>query len=154
MTLVTDRKDLDTTIGPDGQQKNYLVLSEEERQKGFVRPVREVYLHIGRKICGKPARLGRALPPGKVAFVCINASNHEGECTGWTAVAQSQLDRLQATGYLGGCGTETRMGRALAETYARQPDFYSGTFCCACRDHYPVGEVGEFIWPDGTKVGT
>ena len=32
-----------------GQHKIYLVLSEEERAKGFVRPVRESYVHIGKK---------------------------------------------------------------------------------------------------------
>jgi hypothetical protein len=31
--------------GPDGQNKAYLVLSEEERAKGFVRPVRRSYIH-------------------------------------------------------------------------------------------------------------
>jgi hypothetical protein len=47
------------------------------------------------------------------------------------------------------------MGLALSETYARDPKFYSGTFCCNCHDHFPVGEEGEFIW-DGTneRVGT
>lgn len=29
----------------DGQQKAYVVLSEEERKKGFVRPYRRTYLH-------------------------------------------------------------------------------------------------------------
>jgi hypothetical protein len=53
------------------------------------------------------------------------------------------------------CGTVTTMGRALAETYARQPDFYSGTFCCACRKHFPVGAHGEFVWAGTSeKVGT
>jgi hypothetical protein len=53
------------------------------------------------------------------------------------------------------CGSTTTMGQALAETYARSPDFYSGTYCCTCRGHYPVGADGEFVW-DGTdeKVGT
>lgn len=57
------------------------------------------------------------------------------------------------------CGTITTMGRALAETYARDPSFYSGTFCVHCQSHFPVGEDGEFVWyeMDGTtgpKVGT
>jgi hypothetical protein len=53
------------------------------------------------------------------------------------------------------CGTVTTMGQALAETYAREPEFYSGTFCVRCHAHFPVGEDGEFVW-DGTaqKVGT
>lgn len=71
-----------------GQQKGYVVLSPEERAKGFVRPVRRTYTH--------------------------------------------------AT-----CGTDTTMGLALAETYARDPKFYSGTFCCHCRTHSPLS---EFVW--------
>lgn len=53
------------------------------------------------------------------------------------------------------CGAVTIMGPALAETYARDPYFYSGTFCATCRAHFPVGNDGEFVW-DGTdeKVGT
>lgn len=53
------------------------------------------------------------------------------------------------------CGGVTTMGQTLAETYARDPHFYSGTFCCHCGSHFPVGEGGEFLW-DGTnqKVGT
>lgn len=53
------------------------------------------------------------------------------------------------------CGTKTSMGQRLAETYARQPDFYSGTFCAGCQAHFAVGADGEFVW-DGTtqKVGT
>ena len=87
-------------IGPDGQQENYLVLSDEERAKGFVRPLRRSYVHLR-------------------------------------------------------CGTVTTMGGPIAETYARDPKFYGGTFCVGCRTHYPVGEDGEFVW-DGTdeKVGT
>jgi hypothetical protein len=83
-----------------GQQEGYVVLAEEERAKGFVRPVRRSYVHLK-------------------------------------------------------CGVVTTMGQTLAETYARQPDFYSGTFCAGCRTHFPVGEHGEFVW-DGTsqKVGT
>lgn len=53
------------------------------------------------------------------------------------------------------CGVVTRMSRSIAETYARDPSFYSGTYCAGCRDHFPVGADGEFTW-DGTdeKVGT
>ena len=39
-SLTTDRNDPDLGVsGPDGQNKKYLILSEEERAKGFVRPV-------------------------------------------------------------------------------------------------------------------
>jgi len=50
------------------------------------------------------------------------------------------------------CGTVTVMSDALAETYARDPKFYSGTFCCGCREHFPLA---EFVWDaDGSTVGS
>ncbi len=36
-------------LKPNGQQKDYVILSEEERAKGFVRAVRKSYIH---KTCG------------------------------------------------------------------------------------------------------
>lgn len=57
------------------------------------------------------------------------------------------------------CGKITTMGRAIAETYARDPNFYTGTFCATCGTHLPIGEGGEFVWYEmdgsiGPKVGT
>lgn len=54
------------------------------------------------------------------------------------------------------CGSVTTMGQDIAETYARNPRFYGGTFCVKCGMHRPVGEHGEFVWDDGSgqKVGT
>lgn len=50
------------------------------------------------------------------------------------------------------CGTVTTMGRALSETYARDPSFYTHTFCGHCNRHLPVD---EFVWTaDGEKVGS
>lgn len=83
---------------PVEQHEVYLVLSEQERAKGFVRPYRDVYVHAD------------------------------------------------------GCGAVTRMGRALSETYAREPKFYGATYCVGCRMHRPVA---EFRWdPDGQVVGS
>jgi len=135
----------------NGQQTEYVILSAEERAKGFVRPVRDSYIHVG--------------PPPPSGLRDLTAEEHErydqygyvkyepygperDPVTGmyWT---QERLDRLGR-----GCGTLTMMSRALAETYARDPHFYSGTFCCGCGKHFPVGESGEFVW-DGTdeRVG-
>jgi len=47
------------------------------------------------------------------------------------------------------CGTVTTMVLALAETYARDPKFYSGTFCCGCGKHFPVA---EFTWVGTDEV--
>ena len=49
------------------------------------------------------------------------------------------------------CGSLTTMGLRLAETYARDPHFYSGTFCCGCGKHFTFGQPdGDFVW-DGTN---
>lgn len=45
-------------VRPDGQQEAYLVLSDEERAKGFVRPVRTSYIH---EKCGAVTTMGLAL---------------------------------------------------------------------------------------------
>lgn len=84
-----------------GMQRGYIVLSDEERAKGFIRPVRRSYIHLT-------------------------------------------------------CGTMTSMGKAIAETYAHKPSFYSDLFCAECKDHFPVGASGSFVWDNTTnmKVGT
>lgn len=52
------------------------------------------------------------------------------------------------------CGSTTTMGVAIGETYARKPSFYGSTYCVQCQMHRPVGKDGEFVWDDGSKVGT
>jgi hypothetical protein len=61
--------------------------------------------------------------------------------------AQKDLDSIN-----NGCGTVTRMGKELSETYARDPQYYGSTFCCGCCDHLPIR---EFTW-EGTneRVGS
>lgn len=68
--------------------------------------------------------------------------------------AQGFVRPLRATYIHLTCGSSTTMGAALAETYARQPSFYGATYCVHCQMHLPVGELGEFVWEDGSKVGT
>ena len=102
MGLTTDPHDgCIHEILPNGQQKCYLVLSEEDRSKGFVRPVRRSYVHKK-------------------------------------------------------CGAVTTMAQAIAETYARDPYFYGGTYCAACGTHFPLvdPETAErnFRW-DHTNQG-
>lgn len=96
----TDPDDPDLGRGVDeqpvAQADAYLVLSQEEREKGFVRPVRRTYTHSE-------------------------------------------------------CGAVTTMSESIAQTYARDPDFYGATYCVGCRMHRPVG---EFRWEDGTVVGS
>lgn len=157
MGLTTDPNDPGIkNVRPDGQQEVYLVLSEEERAKGFVRPVRRSYRHVG--IAGPKYPL-RGLAPDEVerysqfGYVKFEEypqdGGHAPSALGryWT---QAQLNSIGK-----GCGQVTTMGVALAETYARNPRFYGATFCCGCGRHLPVGEGGEFVW-DGTteRVGT
>lgn len=147
--LKTDPNDVDRTIGPDGMQREYLVLSAEERAKGFVRPVRQRYVHVGLPAPRFPLRdLTEDEPRDHFAkFEVYPESMAPKTGRYWT---QAELDKVGK-----GCGTTTTMGLALAETYARQPSFYGGTFCAGCRVHLPVGEHGEFVW-HGTneRVGT
>lgn len=143
MGITTDRNDPRLHYGQDqepvGQHEVYLVLSDEERAKGFVRPLRRSYRHVG--VC--PQGPVRDLTPeeherydkyGYVKFEPYPES--ESPVTGrfWTEEALN-----------GGCGGVTSMGLAIAETYARDPAFYGATYCCTCRKHLPVG---EFIWID------
>lgn len=129
-----------------GQQQAYLVLSEEERAEGFVRPVRCSYKHVGTR----PTYPLRDLTPeeqerySRCDYVKFEEyPESESPTTGrfWT---EKQL--------ASGCGTVTTMDAALAETYARDPKFYGGTFCVGCGVHLPVA---EFVWePDGSVVGS
>lgn len=62
MSLTTDPKDPrlghGSDIAPRDQQEVYLILSEEERAKGFIRPVRQVYRHT---VCDHTTHMGLAL---------------------------------------------------------------------------------------------
>lgn len=104
MGLTTDPNDPGIRQSkPDGQQQSYLVLSNEERSKGFIRPVRDKYIHLA-------------------------------------------------------CGGVTQMASKIAETYARDPKFYSGTYCCVCKDHFNLVDAEgkhNFEWDkDRTPVGS
>ena len=151
MGITIDPQDPRLTRGVDDkpveQAQAYLVLSSEECAKGFVRPLRDSYVHVGKK-SKYPLRdlteeeKVRYAQWGYVKFEAYPES--ESFVTGrfWT---QKDLDNL-------GCGVLTKMGSALAETYARNPAFYGATYCVGCRMHRPVE---EFVW-DGTseRVGS
>lgn len=131
-----------TTLKPNGQQEGYIVLTEEERAKGFVRPVRRSYRHVG---LAAPEGLRDITDAererhGEHGYVKYQPYGPErAPMTGrfWT---QADLDRVNA-----GCGTVTTMSQEIAETFARDPSFYGGTFCCGCGKHLPLA---EFRWVD------
>ncbi|MGH2792853.1 MAG: hypothetical protein ACRDKG_00970 [Actinomycetota bacterium] len=159
MGLTTDPRDPALGRGVDDepvpQQEKYLILSDEERAKGFVRPVRRSYRHVGPPGPRHPLReltedeLERYTSYGYVKFEAYPGGG-DSAATGrfWT---QPQLDAVGK-----GCGVVTTMAEELAETYARDPDFYGATYCVNCRMHRPVGPAGEFVWDDGSnaRVGT
>lgn len=144
--VLPDHREIDPRTG---QQRGYVVLSAEERAKGFVRPVRDSYVHVGirpqhplRDLTAEEA--ATHAERGYVKYEEYPPSGHPVVGRFWTA------RELRS-----GCGQVTKMSRAIAETYARDPGFYGSTFCWACAKHYPVGAAGEFVWK-GTdeRVGT
>lgn len=119
-----------------GQHAGYITLCPDERAKGFVRPLRRAYRHVGRRdACDNYTR-----PDGVMGGPCLTCGCSQSE--------HADPERFR----VGGCGTETKMGLALCETYARDPKFYSHTFCVNCNRHLPVN---EFVWvEDGAEVGS
>lgn len=160
MSLTTDRNDPGLSkIKENGQQESYIVLSDEERAKGFVRPVRQSYIHVGRTLSHFKG-IYRMLtddekseyPNKNYVAVMTHLVNEDGSFKGGSYVTQKELDAWKAGARVGGCGALTTMALAIAETYARDPKFYGATFCCGCGAHLPVN---EFFW-DGTteEVGS
>ena len=145
-------------IGADGMQETYLVLSEHERAKGFVRRLRRSYIHVGRP--GPCYELRDLTPEERERYADIDYVKYEAYPAVREPGAGSTVGRLWTQGQLDavdkGCGAETTMGLAIAETYARNPGFYGGTFCVSCGAHFPVGKDGEFVWADAPteRVGT
>lgn len=151
MPVTDDHREIDPSTG---MQKGYVVLSDEERAKGFVRPVRTAYRHVGQKVCGKLVG-DPGFKLGGPRSICTMKPDHEGECIITKTVTQPEHARAMSDHTLGGCNTVTTMAQALAETYARDPNFYSGTFCAHCKEHFPVGVEGEFVWEGSDeRVGT
>lgn len=160
MSLTTDPNDPRLCHGTDNepgpQCETYLVLSEEERAKGFVRPVRNSYIHVGRDVSKHYKGINRILteaeqnehPGKKYVAVMTVLTKEDGSFLGGTYVTEEELSAWRDGEFVGGCGTITTMGDALSETYARDPNFYGATYCTGCRKHI---HVGEFLWV-GTNI--
>jgi len=136
----------------DGQQKGYSILCASERAKGFVRPVRHTYRHVGRR----PKYPLRELTPEEQKYNSPGDPEPYVKYEVFPPEMHPSLGKFWTEKDLrSGCGKTTTMGQALAETYSRAPSYYSGTFCCTCGAHFPVGAEGEFVW-EGTdeRVGT
>lgn len=131
-----------TELKANGQQQGYVVLTPEERARGWVRPYRDAYKHVGPHVCGYP---GLPDPEGKkLPLVCTLPPGHAGPHRCDHQVEDvGQLERAGNKHHIGGCQAITPMTRSIAETYARDPGFYSGTFCTTCGKHRPLS---EFRW--------
>jgi hypothetical protein len=150
MGVTTDPNDRRLHKGIDstetGQHEVYLVLSEEERAKGFVRPYRDSYIHVGIR------------PKYPLRDLTAEEMERHGKW-GYSKYEAYSPDEWPLVGKFwresdlrSGCGQTTKMGWALSETYAREPKFYGATYCCTCRMHL---SVEEFVWEsDGTRVGS
>lgn len=152
MPTTTDPSDPRLTHGTDKepvpQAEVYLVLSPEERAKGFVRPLRFSYKHVGVSGPQYPLRdltdEEKQKWEGYVKYEVYPESESPKVGKFWT---QAQLDHVGK-----GCGSTTTMGKDLAETYARDPYFYGATYCVFCGKHL---KLDEFVWvEDGQRVGS
>jgi hypothetical protein len=163
MSLTTDKNDpcLNTPKGEGQQNECYLVLSEEERAKGFIRPFRDTYTHVGRNVTAHWKGIHRMLTEEEIesqphidkkcVAVMTTLTKEDGSFLGGPYVTQKELDAWKNGERVGGCGASTKMARELAETYARDPNFYGSTWCMGCGKHI---DVSEFVWDDGETLGT
>lgn len=132
----------------DGQQKGYVILSPEERAKGFVKPVRRSYRHIGAPAA--PTNLRELTEEEHARYDKYGYAMYETYAEDKSPVAGKFWTRAELARAGTTCGAVTTMALSIAETYARDPEFYSGTFCCVCAAHYPLE---EFVWlPDGEPM--
>lgn len=146
MGLTTDRDDPRLGHGVDeepiSQHEVYLVLSEEERAKGFVRPLRHSYKHVGTRGPRFPLRDLDDEEKERYGDIYVRFEQYPEDVEGigrfWK---HEQLNNIEK-----GCGVVTTMNPQIAETYAREPFFYGATYCCKCMKHLPVGKDGEFVW--------
>jgi len=157
MSLTTDKNHpgVNKPKGEGEQNEAYLILSEEERAKGFIRPVRTDYVHVGKNIKKHWKSIHRILTKEeqeehkdkKYVAIMTVLTKEDGSFLGGAYVTQEELSAWENGAYLDGCGTRTTMDREIAETYARNPLYYGATWCMGCRKHI---DVGEFVW-DGTN---
>ena len=84
MSLTTNKNDPDLGHGADKekvpQEKKYLILSQDERAKGFVRQVRTTYTH---NVCGTETKMNIEIaetyardPKFYGATYCLHCSKH------------------------------------------------------------------------------
>jgi len=166
--LTADPNDPQLTRGIDKEQvdqaKAYLVLSKEEIAKGFIRPVRDKYIHVGKKIeRDEEGRIiGRLIKIDDPDYPKHGDYIKEKGYGGYIEYPKSKHPRVgryleikeveaivDRKKYFGGCEGETKMSWTIAETYARDPKFYGATYCIHCKRHI---DVNEFVWSNTNEI--
>ncbi|QAS68849.1 hypothetical protein HFTV1-gp16 [Haloferax tailed virus 1] len=72
----------------------------------------------------------------------------DGQYENYPTIDEGEFEQKPRTSYVhvDGCGERTRMTGKLPESIARDPKWYTDTYCAGCKDHVPVEEVK---WIDG-----
>jgi hypothetical protein len=150
MTTTDKNEPLLNKVKDNGQ--NDLVMTEEEKSKGYIRPFRDSYIHVGINWNKTPHEI-KPSDDGKYAAILYYVQNENGKFIGGQYITQKELNQIrEGNGFTGGCGTVTKMNNSIAETYAVNPKFYNSTFCVGCGKHLPVS---QFVWKDtNEEVGS
>jgi hypothetical protein len=72
----------------------------------------------------------------------------DGQYENYPTIDEGEFEQEPRDTYIhvDGCGSRTTMTGDLPESVARDPTYYTKTFCTGCGTHVPVGEVE---WEDG-----
>lgn len=114
--------------------------------KGYVRPLRDTYMHVGSPNPANPlldlTEEQQAEFPGYVKWEAYPESDSPISGKFWT---QEEIDKIG-----NGCELVTLLNDAIAETFAQRPAYYSETYCAGCHVALPVN---EFVWVvDGVQT--
>lgn len=84
-------------------------------------------------------------PPGDFDY---GERREDGQFENYPTVEEGEFEQEPRDTYVhvDGCGSRTKMKGDLPESVARDPHFYTKTFCHGCGEHVPVEEVE---WTDG-----
>lgn len=87
-------------------------------------------------------------PPGDFDY---GEKREDGQYENYPTIDEGEFEQKPRRSYIhdeeeGGCGERTRMTGDLPESVARDPSYYTKTFCSSCGEHVPVDEVR---WLDG-----
>lgn len=116
MSLTTDRNHpgLNKPTA-SGQNEAYIILSDDERAEGFIRPVRREYIHVGRNVAAHYKGIHRMLDDAEKAqyadkkYVAVMTvlTNEDGSFRGGTYVTQEELNAYNNGTRVGGINVYT-----------------------------------------------